>query len=387
MSNKYLHVALAAGLLLLFGAVAGSDWRGTTELHTLSEVVATLIALVVGVVALVRYYAKKNNTYLFIGTGFFGTALLDGYHAVVTSSFFSQLFPSAPPSLIPWSWNASRTFLALLLWLSYRMWKRERDLGEAGAVRENTVFAAVGDLTVLSFCFFAFVPLPRAYYPEYFFGRPEEFVAATLFAAALAGYYGKGEWRRDPFENMIVVSLIIGVISQAVFMSRSFTLFDAMFDSAHWLKVVSYAVVLAGLLANTYKLYLQAERGGEQLAEANEDLEQELTVRKQTEEELHRTVEDLAAAKRLSENQAEELRQVNAELEQFAYATSHDLKEPVRNLVSYSTLPREDLGDGLSSEVSADLEYICASAKRMSNLVDGMPALSRAGRSSINNES
>ena len=160
-----------------------------------------------------------------------------------------------------------------------------------------------------------------------------------------------------------------------------------MFDSAHWLKVVSYAVVLAGLLANTYKLYVRAERSGEQLAEANEDLEQELTVRKQTEEELHGTVEDLAAAKRLSENQAEELKQVNAELEQFAYATSHDLKEPVRNLVSYSTLPREDLGDGLSSEVSADLEYICASAKRMSNLVDGMPALSRAGRSSINNES
>ena len=216
MSNKYLHVALAGGLLLLFGAVAGSDWRGTTELHTLSEVVATLTALMVGVVALVRCYAKKNNTYLFIGTGFFGTALLDGYHAVVTSSFFSQWFPSAPPSLIPWSWNASRTFLALLLWLSYRMWKREQDLGEAGAVRENTVFAAVGGLTVLSFCFFAFVPLPRAYYPEYFFGRPEEFVAATLFAVALAGYCGKGEWRRDPFENMIVVSLIIGVIASGV---------------------------------------------------------------------------------------------------------------------------------------------------------------------------
>ena len=386
MRDKYQHIALAAGLLLLFGAVAGSDWRGTTQLHTLIEVVATLTALMVGVVALVRYYAKKNNTYLFIGTGFLGTALLEGYHAVVTSSFFSQSFPSALPSLIPWSWNASRVFLALLLWLSFRMGKREQELGETGIVREKTVFAAVGGLTVLSFCFFAFVPLPTAYSPGYGFGRPAEFVAAALFAAALAGYYKKGEWRRDPFENMIVVSLIIGVILQAVFMARSFGLFDAMFDSAHALKVLSYAVVLAGLLANTYKLYLQAEQGVEQLAEANRGLEQELTARKQAEEELRRSVEDLAAQQHLSEQQADELKQANGELKQFAYAASHDLKEPVRNLVSYSTLLREDLGDELSIEVAADLDYICAAAKRMGDLVDGMLALSRAGRSSISHE-
>ncbi len=311
---------------------------------------------------------------------------MDGYHAVVTSSFFSQSFPSAPSSLIPWSWNASRIFLALLLLLSYRMWRREQDLGEAGVVREKTVFAAVGGSTVLIFCFFAFVPLPRAYYPEYFFGRPEEFVAAALFAAALAGYYKKGDWRLDPFENMIVVSLIIGLISQAVFMSRSFILFDAMFDSAHWLKVVSYAVVLAGLPANTYKLYVRAEQSAKQSADANQELQQELAARKQAEEQLRRSVEDLNAEKRLSQQRAEELQQVNAELEQFAYSASHDLKEPVRNLVSYSTLLREDLGDELSTDVAADLDYIRAAATRMSNLVDGMLALSRTGRSSIKNE-
>ncbi len=58
----------------------------------------------------------------------------------------------------------------------------------------------------------------------------------------------------------------------------------------------------------------------------------------------------------------------------------------MRNLVSYSTLLREDLGDELSTDVAADLDYIRAAARRMSNLVDGTLALSRTGRSSIKNE-
>ena len=106
---------VAAGGLLLLGYVVlrDSSWQGNTQLHTIIEVVATLLALVAGVIALVRFYSKKSNTYLFIGAGFLGTALLDGYHAVVTSSFFASSFPSLPVSLIPWSWIASRMFLSL----------------------------------------------------------------------------------------------------------------------------------------------------------------------------------------------------------------------------------------------------------------------------------
>ena len=38
------------------------------------EALATLLAFVVGAISLVRFYSKKNNTFLFIGTGFLGTA-------------------------------------------------------------------------------------------------------------------------------------------------------------------------------------------------------------------------------------------------------------------------------------------------------------------------
>ena len=130
------------------------------------EVAATLLALNAGVLALVRFYSQNDNTFLFIGSGFLGTGFLDGYHAVVTSSHFARRFPSVPPSLIPWSWLASRLFLAAALCLSWVFWKREQRLGERGRIGEKRVYAAFFALTCACFLFFSTVPLPSGYFPR-----------------------------------------------------------------------------------------------------------------------------------------------------------------------------------------------------------------------------
>ena len=50
-------------------------------------------------------------------------------------------------------------------------------------------------------------------------------------------------------------------------MSRSFVLFDAMFDLAHFLKIVSYGSVLTGLLINMYQLFVHDRQATEQLSQ------------------------------------------------------------------------------------------------------------------------
>jgi len=257
-SRTWIYTLSASALFAIAILFQESGYRGSTQLHTIMEVIATLLALIVGIVALVRYYSKKDNMYLFIGMGFLGTALLDGYHCIVTSTFFHQKFPSPPPSLIPWSWNASRTFLALLIFLSWWAWKREIKLGKAGQIGDRSVQAITIVLTLLSFCFFAFVPLPRAYYPEFFFGRPQEFVPGVFFLGAFIGYSWKGDWKHDAFKFWLLMSLLVSVICQVAVMSRSFVLFDSMFDMAHMLKILSYTFVLIGLLVGIYSLYSQS---------------------------------------------------------------------------------------------------------------------------------
>lgn len=258
-ARALIYWAVGVGITLVYIALRGSTWSGDAQLHTLMETVATMLAMIVGVMALVRFYSKKNDTILFIGAGFLGTAFLDGYHSMVTSSFFAPYLPSDLPSLIPWSWVASRQFLSIMLLLSWLAWMREQRLGAAGRIDERTVYVGTALLTLACFLFFAIVPLPPAYYPELIFPRPEEFGPALFFLIALVGYLRKGAWREDAFEHWLVLSLIVGFVGQAVFMSYSGELFDLEFDAAHLLKKVSYICVLTGLLINMQAVFRRSE--------------------------------------------------------------------------------------------------------------------------------
>jgi PAS domain S-box-containing protein len=271
------YLFIGAGLTFWYAVMRGTPWHGSATLHTVMEAVATLLALTVGAMALVRYYSKKNNTFLLIGTGFLGTAFLDGYHAVVTSTAFVPYMPTDLPHLLPWSWIASRQFLSVFLFLSIVFWLREQRLGDAGRISERAVYLFTAIFTLACFIFFAFAPLPLAYFPKIVFHRPEEFLPALFFLAALVFYLRKGHWRHDIFEHWLVLSLIVGFVGQAVFMSFSGELFDLEFDAAHLLKKASYVCVLIGLLGSMYAALRREAERSEALAQAKEKAETALS--------------------------------------------------------------------------------------------------------------
>ncbi len=319
------YIAVAVFLSVAFLILRNSPWQGSVELHTLMEAVAMMLAFFVGTMAIVRFYSRKSNRFLFVGTGFLGTGLLDGYHAVVTSSWFKDSFPSDLGSLIPWSWVASRMFLSLFLWVSYLAWKREDELGESGRIREGAIYFGAIALTLTSFVFFIFAPLPRAYYPEFMFHRPEEFIPAVFFLLALAGYWSKGNWRTDGFEHWLVISLVVGLLSQAMFMSLSGRVFDAMFDLAHLLKDGSYACVLIGLMVGMFHSFRQADSSVEQIRLSNADM-------KQVNEQLEAEIAERQAAEQSATMAAEDLKGTVAS-EREARARIEDLVVRIRDAV------------------------------------------------------
>jgi light-regulated signal transduction histidine kinase (bacteriophytochrome) len=74
-------------------------------------------------------------------------------------------------------------------------------------------------------------------------------------------------------------------------------------------------------------------------------------------------------------NQA--LRQSNDDLEQFAYAASHDLQEPLRMVSIYSQLLKEEYGNELDGQALSYIEFAVNGATRMSNLLRALLAYSR----------
>lgn len=75
----------------------------------------------------------------------------------------------------------------------------------------------------------------------------------------------------------------------------------------------------------------------------------------------------------------ERLQQTNAELNQFAYVASHDLKEPLRMVSNYMQLLEKSFPkNSLSKDQQEYMRYAADGAKRMYSLIDSLLVFSRA---------
>lgn len=253
------YAALFLVLALAEIPLRNIQWQGGTVLHTSMEIMATMLAGFIGILALVYYYTQNRTSMLLIGSGFLGTALLDGYHAIVTSSFFADMFPSVSSSLVAWSWLASRIFLSVLLVLAWLLWNRREEQAAERRRTEGLVYGMTALLTLACFLFFIFVPLPKAYVEGGFVGRPQEIVPGLLFLVALYGHLKLGHWKTRHFEHWLILSIITAALTQLGFMSFSHASYDVNFDLAHLLKKVSYILILIGLLVSMYFQFKRAE--------------------------------------------------------------------------------------------------------------------------------
>ena len=91
----------------------------------------------------------------------------------------------------------------------------------------------------------------------------------------------------------------------------------------------------------------------------------DVTERKQMELQLDSSLADLQRS--------------NAELEQFAYVTSHDLQEPLRMITSYIQIIEEDYKGKLDADADQYIAFAVEGAKRMHTLVNDLLAYSRVG--------
>jgi PAS domain S-box-containing protein len=92
----------------------------------------------------------------------------------------------------------------------------------------------------------------------------------------------------------------------------------------------------------------------------------DMTDRKHVEIERERMIRELTAR--------------NAEMEQFTYTVSHDLKSPLVTINGFLGALERDLRDGDHERVQSDLNRIRSASAKMSALLDNLLELSRVGR-------
>ena len=83
---------------------------------------------------------------------------------------------------------------------------------------------------------------------------------------------------------------------------------------------------------------------------------------------------------RALEERTRETERANAELDEFTYIASHDLKEPLRGIHNYARFIAEDYGDKLDAGGLTMLKAVSDQADRMQRLIEDLLHIARLGR-------
>ncbi len=156
-----------------------------------------------------------------------------------------------------------------------------------------------------------------------------------------------------------------------------------------WFRVLTLLGSIALILGIYYYRIGQIERQKVQLENQVQLRTKEITSKNQ---EIERLVEELKKQNDDLEGLVEErtkeiehsnleLKRSNEALEQFAYAASHDMQEPLRMISSFASIVSRKYKDKVDDKGQEYLGFIVDGTKRMSELIKSLLTYSRVGRS------
>lgn len=192
------------------------------------------------------------------------------------------------------------------------------------------------------------------------------FLAHGLAAAAcvLAAAAGALSWwatrpRTLPWERGLLIALLLATAASLLVSGGQFNL--------PWLLTLCSVLLIAcaGMLAAHW---IGTIGSGEPPAADSpvEKLREELLLREAAEQHLRNALADY--------------RRSAADFEQFAYAASHDLQTPLRNIEGFARLLEQRYGETLDGDGQTYLRYMTQGVQQMQQLVDALLQLSRIGR-------
>ncbi len=107
---------------------------------------------------------------------------------------------------------------------------------------------------------------------------------------------------------------------------------------------------------------------------------EDIEDRKKARQELVQRAEELASTNLVLAHTTALLEQRNAELDQFAYVASHDLKAPLRAISNLAEWLGEDLSGQIPDENQHQLKLLRGRVQRMEDLINGLLEYSRVNR-------
>jgi len=386
-------VLAAAGLIL---GIYLTSLYSYNLFHSLSELFSVVVAWGIFVIAWNSRNLLDNNYLLFLGISYLFVGGLDLLHTLAYKGM--GIFPQDDANLPTQLWVASRYMQSLSLVAATFFAGRRLDRRPVVAL-----YSAVTCLLLLSIFYWKI--FPDCYIEGSgltAFKKGSEYVISLILIISFALIYRK----RSHFDSLVFrrVSLSILLLTGSELM---FTFYVSVYGIAnlagHFLKIFSFYLVYKALvetaIVKPYNLIFRRLKKSEEslqrahdaleikvmertaeLRKINEELENEIAVRRNAEEEVRKFNEELE--RRVLER-TRQLEAANKELESFSYSVSHDLKAPLRSIEGFSAILMEDYYGSLDRQARDYLKRIRKAGARMGELIDHLLRLSRVNRSEL----
>ena len=352
-TRRQISLAWLVGLVvvLIFSAAGFvlTGWQWSPSFQAFVETVAASLALFAGIISLVRHRTHGDRTFLFIGVGFVGAALLDGFDAMRIAAEFvpaTEGVNGGMDAASDWCWLSSRLLLSTCLFLSLRTDSPPKQR----RLFDRTILLVTGVLSITLLAAITWFDLPPLANGNWWIPRPGELIPAILFALALRGYLRKRHWQRDAFESLLVCSLVMAILIQLI-VAMTASRFSPSFNMAICLQVGSYVLVVIGSTVSISDTFAEVQR-----------------------------------LNQVQERNVLALARVNEGLEAFVRSASHDLKAPLRHIYGFASFVRDDASDRLTDSERGDLQRVMDAANHMSALLESLLRFAKLGATSLQRE-
>lgn len=320
---------------------------GGAIIHSLLEWTAVAIAFGIGTLSLIQYRITGNPVTSIIGIALFCAGSIDAFHTLAATNLIHS--QAEIKNFSPFTWALSRLFNSLILVFGVSIFLIKNKY-RPQYKKSNTLISIVGvtfvglSYIIIQICVQSEV-FPITLFPDNFISRPYDFIPLIIYIIlglfVLTAFY---KFQKNVFTEALMWSMLPAIATQIYMAFCSKELYDNAFNIAHFLKIISYTLPFAGLVI----FYVKTFRVSEERQLALKEAHKLLTLK-------------------------------NQELEQYTHITSHDLKEPLRSISSFTELLEERYQDKLDPKGQQYLQFIKKSSVRMHKTIKVLMDYSRVG--------
>jgi len=278
LPREHVDIQFLSLCISLFAFLGLAYWAGDIvwikDFQPFITLISGIFALFIGVLALLRYYTKKMSlNYLFIGIGFLGVGLLDIFQVVLDLGGMSNLFSGAVSQIYPVTSVLSKTFLAVIMFVSWLVSRKDEIEGKGKKKKENLLMGLVGISFILFIGVFIYLMVT---------GVVVDGVAVIIVGLislmflilALLGYVLSKNWLYDDFNYWIIFLISFLILSQIFYLPFFNLEYSNMMNLSIWARFFAYIGLLIGFLNSIYVMFQKEVETQKELAIKNKQLDQ-----------------------------------------------------------------------------------------------------------------